>query len=265
MGEQINHFYINGEYIDPISGEVLDVQTDYYGYAVSYGNEKAEKRRLHEVFVEPSQKKLFATVWRIGKSLGAPDQLIREVFYFLLKAKQLKSSLRNELANKPVYVTSEKYIKAVFLVFAQRYGLDSLARKIMLMPCNENGDPCYASRKRGDPEFRKYLRAVNYFASQIYQSNHKDPLIILDRLKSKYPHLLDEKIVARARDYISLLRANFSGKKAQTIVATAVVLATMEVSPENANSMLKVVCDALRVSDSSVKLTIKSLNRIGER
>lgn len=263
MGEQMNHFYLNGEYIDPISGEVVDVQTDYYGYAISYGHERAERKRLHEVFVEPSHKRLFATVWRVGKSLGAPEPLIREAFFFLLRAKELKSSLQSELANKPLYVTSEKYIRAVFLALAQRCGLDSIAKKIMLMPCNDSGDPCYASRKRGDPEFRKYLRAVNYFMSQIYQNNHKDPLVLLERLKTKYPHIIDERVAARAQDYISFLRANFSGKKAQTIVATAVVMATTEIHPENTNNVLKVVCDALRVSDSSVKLTMKALSEIG--
>lgn len=251
-------YYDSGEYIDPISGEVTGVELDE-NYIRAFTYDDYERKRHHEAFMDPRHRKIFASVWKVGKSLDIPERLIREAFYFMLKMRELKISSVDGL--KIPARGNDKFIKAVYLVLAEVHGLDHIQRKIRYMACNENGDPCYASRKRGDPEFRKYLRAVSYAARKIYpNSDHRNPYILIERLRPKCPFVSDA-VFARAKDYVPVLMQGVSGKKVQTVVGTALALACKELSPELLGDLIDIVCSCLGVSESAIRLFMKSFEQ----
>ena len=58
------------------------------------------------------------------------------------------------------------------------------------MPCLDTAEPYYLSQRRGDPEFKRYLKVVMRYASYIYPDSDSDPVAVLDELVARYGVLI---------------------------------------------------------------------------
>ncbi|MEM1694287.1 MAG: hypothetical protein QXH21_08230 [Ignisphaera sp.] len=247
--------YIQGRIVDSSTGEVIDEDLiDRSGQIRAFNYEEYERKKHHEIYVSEEDRKLMGVLWRIGKSVNAPEWLITEAFWFIKKAKVLKTRL--EFKGKPLYPFKDKYVYAIYFVLSHRYGLFSIASRIASMSCNENGEQCYVSKKRGDKEFRQYLRSIRHFASYIYPNKARDPVILLDEIVTQYK-LLPDAIYKRAREYTLRMKNLMSGRKAQTVVAAAIKMALDEVIPNRNGHIMSQICRLLNVSEPSVKNLVK--------
>ena len=205
--------------------------------------------------------RLWATVWSVGEKIGAPRALREEVFWFYKKARILKT--RPEFKGKGIYANKEKYVLAVYYVVAKKRGYAQIAEQIASMPCNLEGEPCYVSRKRGDPEFKKYLRIVLRYASVIYPNNKRDPVLVIDNLMKHRYNMIPEIILKRAREIAVMIQPYIAGRKTNTVVAACLKLALDELIPDKAKSLFSYICSILKVPKLPVKNFIEILKVSG--
>ncbi|MEM4924782.1 MAG: hypothetical protein QXE70_10500 [Ignisphaera sp.] len=250
-----HYIYDEHSIVDSITGEVVDEKLiDRSERVRAFSYEEYERKKHHEVFISEDDRRLMGMLWRVGKEINAPEWLINEAFWFVKKAKVLKTKL--EFKGKPFYPFKEKYIYAIYFVLSHRYGLFNIMSKIASMRCNENGEQCYVSRKKGDKEFRQYLRSIRHFASYIYPNGARDPVILLEKIVNQY-RLLPDVIYKKAREHVLKMRNLMSGRKTQTIVAAAIKLALDEVIPNKSNHIITQICHLLNISKPSIKSLIK--------
>jgi len=246
--------YKRAEVVDPMSGVVEEdhlFESKPSIRASDYA--EWESKRSHEVLVSDEDRKLMAPIWRVGEKIGAPEWLRRDVFWFYKMARALKA--RPEFKGKGLHTSDERCILAVYYVVAKRRGLLDLADRIAMMPCGEDGMPCYVNRKKGDSKFKKYLNIALRYAAVIYPNNlGRDPIAVLNRVASEVP--MPESVVRRAAEIIAKLYPALSGRRLATIVAAALGIALEEVFPESWRTIFKIVCRALNVSEISVRSLI---------
>ncbi|MEM1560063.1 MAG: hypothetical protein QXK24_00430 [Ignisphaera sp.] len=241
--------------VDPMTGEVIDEKIiDKSEQIRAFSYEEYVKKKHQEVYISEDDRRLMSILWRIGKELNVPDWIINEALWFIKKAKVLKT--KTEFKNKPLYPFKEKYIYALYFVLTHKYGLLNIMFRIASMICNENGEQCYVSKKRGDKVFRHYLMSIRHFASYIYPNKARNPIALLDEIVFRY-RLLPDVVHKRARDYAIKLKRLISGRKIQTIVATAIKLALDEIFPDKSNRIMLQICRLLNTSVPSVEKLIK--------
>ncbi|MEM1695159.1 MAG: hypothetical protein QXQ90_01025 [Desulfurococcaceae archaeon] len=248
------------EVVDSITGEVVDEKLiDRSGRVRAFSYEEYERKKHHEVYVSEDDRRLMGMMWRVGKEINAPEWLINEAFWFVKKARVLKTKL--EFKGKSLYPFKEKYVYAIYFVLSHKYGLFNIASRIASMRCNESGEQCYISRKKGDKEFRQYLRSIRHFASYIYPNRARDPVILLDEIVAQY-RLLPDVIYKKAREYALKMRNLMSGRKTQTVVAAAIKMALDEVIPSKSSYIMAQICRLLNVSEPSIKNLIKTYQSV---
>jgi len=248
--------YRRGEVVDTLSGVVEEDQFFEQRPSIRASDyAEWESKKSHEVLISDADKKLWASIWRVGERIGAPRWLVQDVFYFYKMARTLKT--RPEFRGRGLHTSDERCILAVFYVVARRRGLLNLADQIALMPCEPNGEPCYINRKKGDKKFKKYLNIALRYASFIYPNSRRDPLIVLSKVASDIP--LPETVVRRTREIITKLQPAMGGRRLATVVAAALGLALEEIFPSTWKQIFSVVCKALNVSEISVRSFISKI------
>lgn len=246
--------------IDETTGEVVDDKSIDWSQSVrAFSYEEYVEKVHHAVMLSDIDRKLMSAIRRVGSSVDAPLWLVNDVFWFLKKVRALKT--RSEFKGKPFYPFKDKYLYAVFFVLSLNFGLLSVSSKIASMPCNERGERCYVSRKRGDKEFRKYMKSVRYFMAHLYPDRKGDPLVLLDEAFRKY-RVIPDVVYKRAREHAIVMRRQLNGRRPQTIAAAAVVVALGEVMPDNAHHIVSQVCKMFNVSGPSVKSLVKVYHQI---
>lgn len=154
-----------GEFVNVLSGEVKDDYWIVYRSSVRASNYAEWKSKMHHaVMVEERDRRLWGKVWEVGELVGASVWLRRKVLWFVRKARVPKA--RPEFCGKPFYSFKDKFLLAVYYVVARR-GDTTTAERVATMPCNESGKPCYLSRRKDDPEFRKYVKVVLRYITHI--------------------------------------------------------------------------------------------------
>ncbi|MEM1842374.1 MAG: hypothetical protein QXL19_08370 [Ignisphaera sp.] len=253
--DEVQYIYNDLEIVDPMTGEVIDEKIiDKGGQIRAFSYEEYRKKKHQEIYISEDDRRLMSIIWRIGKEINAPEWLINEAFWFIKKAKVLKT--KSEFKNNPLYPFKEKYIYALYFVLTHKYGLFNITFRIASMICNENGEQCYVSKKKGDKEFRHYLMTIRRFASYIYPNKARDPVALLDEIVFRYK-LLPDVVHKRAREYVLKLKKLISGRKIQTIVVAAIKLALDEIFPDKSNRIMLQICHLLNISILSVEKIIK--------
>lgn len=252
--ENTIYTYYPSEIVDAADGVVIDDRMiDFENRVRAFSYEEYVKKKHSEVMISDADRKMFSTLWRAASKLDIPRWLVFDALWFLKKARVLKT--RVEFKGKPLYTFKEKFIYAVFFVLATRYNLTSVVNKIANMPCSESGERCYQSRKRGDREFRRYLRSVRYFASFIYANKTRDPISMLSDVCNQYR--IPESVCSRARHHVSKMGKLLSGRKIQTVVVAALKLALDEVLKDGGSVLVLQLCRSLGVSEIAVRNFIK--------
>jgi hypothetical protein len=221
-----------------------------------------EQKRQHAILLSDRDRRLWVAVWNVGERIGAPKWLREEVFWFYKKARALKT--RPEFKGIGLHVNKEKYVLVVYYVIARKRGLLSFAEQIASMPCNASGEPCYVNRKKGDKEFKKFLKIVLRYASVIYPNNYvRDPVTIIDNLMRQEYNLIPEIVYRRAKEIAVKIQPQMGGRKTNTVVAACVKIALDELMPEKAKPLFSYICSVLKVSELSVKNFIEHLRSTG--
>jgi len=249
-----------GEVVDVLTGEVEEERQIVYRPSVRASDyAEWESKVHHSVMVEERDRRLQGKVWEVGELVGAPAWLRREVLWFLRKARALKN--RPELCGKPFYPLKDKFILATYYVVARKRGDSSIADRIATMPCLATAEPCYLSRRKGDPEFRKYLKTVTRYASYIYPNSGSDPVAVLDELMARYRGLVPSVVYKRARELAAKVQSALSGRRAKTVAAAALKIALDEVmlNSEPSSTVFKEICRKLGVSEQSVNSVVKEI------
>jgi len=249
--------YKRAEVVDPLSG-IVEEDHLFESKQSIRASDYAEwlSKKSHEVLVTDEDRKLMAPIWRVGEKIGTPEWLRRDVFWFYKAARALKA--RPEFKGKGLHVSDERCILAVYYVVAKRRGLLDLADRIAMMPCGEDGIPCYINRKKGDPKFKRYLNIALRYAAVIYPINlGRDPIVVLNKVASEVP--MPEFVVRRATEIVAKLQPLLSGRRLATIVAAALGIALEEVFPSSWRTIFRIVCKALNVSEISVRSLISKI------
>lgn len=247
-----------GEIVDFFNGEVDQDHIAVFQPIRAENYAEWDRKRHHSPLLEEKEKKMWLSAWTTGEKIGAPKWLREEVFWFLKKAKALKA--HPVFRGKAIYTHKEKYILAVYYVIACRRGLHGVAERIALMPCSETGEPCYVSRKKGNKEFKKYLKYVLRYASFLCPAN-KDPVTLLDEFVAQQKVVMPEIVYKRAREIALKASSVSSGRKPQNVVAAAIKIAIDEIMPSN-KAVYKQICKAIGANESSVKPLIKKLKNL---
>ena len=150
--------YERGEIIDPKTGEIIEDHLPIDAPRIIAEDYAEWESKVHyHVLIEEKERKLKGIVYNIGRKISAPRWLCEDVLLFLKRVRKFKV---NQFVVKNVSFLNEKFILATFYVVALKRGLISLVESIGKMNCNENGDPCYLSRRRKDKEFHKYVSLI---------------------------------------------------------------------------------------------------------
>ena len=249
-----------GELVDPVSGEVEEEHQVVYGTGVRASDyAEWDSKRQHEVMVEDWDRRLWGRIQGVGELVEAPAWLRREVLWFLRKARALKN--RPEFCGKPFYPLKEKFLLAVYYVVARKRGDNATADRIATMPCLDTAEPCYLSRRKGDPEFRKYLKVVMRYASYIYPNSNSDPVAVLDELVARYRGLVPSVVYKRARELVARVQGVLSGRRAKTVAVAVLKIALDEVmvSSNPSSTVFKEICRKLGVSGQAVNEVVKEI------
>jgi hypothetical protein len=249
-----------GEVVDALTGEVEEEHQVVYRPSVRASDyAEWESKVHHSVMVEERDRRLQGKVWEVGELVSAPAWLRQEVLWFLRKARALRN--RPELCGKPFYPLKDKFILAAYYVVARKRGDGATADRIATMPCLDTAEPCYLSRRRGDPEFRKYLKDVVRYASYIYPNSGSDPIAVLDELIAKYRVLIPSVVYKRARELAAKVQGVLSGRRARTVAAAVLKIALDEVMVNSnpSNAVFKEICRKLRVSEQTVNEVVKKV------
>ena len=248
-----------GEFVDPVSGEVEEERQIVYRPSVRASDyAEWESKVHHSVMVEERDRRLQGKVWEVGELVSAPAWLRQEVLWFLRKARALRN--RPELCGKPFYPFKDKFILATYYVVARKRGDCTTADRIATMPCLDTAEPCYLSRRKGDPEFRKYLKTVRRYASYIYPNSNSDPVAVLDELIARYRVPIPSVVYKRARELAARVQSVLSGRRAKTIAAAVLKIALDEVMLNNpSNTIFKEICRKLGVSEQTVNEVVKKI------
>jgi len=249
-----------GESVDPVSGEVEEEHQIVYRPSVRASDyAEWESKIHHSVMVEERDRRLQGKVWEVGELVGAPAWLRREVLWFLRKARALRN--RPELCGKPFYPFKDKFILATYYVVARKRGDGATADRIATMPCLDTVELCYLSRRKGDPEFRKYLKTVTRYASYIYPNSNSDPVAVLDELVARYRGLVPSVVYKRARELVAKVQSVLSGRRAKTVAAAVLKIALDEVMVNSnpSSTVFKEICRKLRVSEQAVNEVVKKI------
>uniref|UniRef100_A0A7J3ZMG5 Uncharacterized protein n=1 Tax=Fervidicoccus fontis TaxID=683846 RepID=A0A7J3ZMG5_9CREN len=129
------------------------------------------------------------------------------------------------------------------------------------MPCLDTAEPYYLSQRRGDPEFKRYLKAVMRYASYIYPNSDTDPVAVLDELIARYGVLIPSVVYKRARELVARVQGVLSGRRAKTVAAAVLKIALDEVMVNSnpSSAVFKEICRKLRVSEQAVSTVIKKI------
>jgi len=129
------------------------------------------------------------------------------------------------------------------------------------MPCLDTAEPYYLSQRRGDPEFKRYLKVVMRYASYIYPDSDSDPVAVLDKLIARYGVLIPSVVYKRARELAAKGQSMLSGRRAKTVAAAVLKIALDEVMVNSnpSNAVFKEVCRKLRVSEQAVNEVVKKI------
>jgi len=221
--------YRDGEIIGAYNGEVEEERAIVMRERIIASDyQEWQDKRHHEIFMSEKDRRLWGRIWNVGRELGMPAWLCREVYWFFKKARILK--MNPEFKGKGIYC-KKKYIYAVFYVVAKKRGYLTLADQIASMPCDETGVPCYINRKKGDPEFKKYLKIVLRYASKLYPNNRRDPSTLIDIVCQQSSGLIPSIVCKRAKEYALRLQHGASGKHMKTIALECFKRALIELVP----------------------------------
>ena len=249
-----------GEFVDPVNGEVEEEHQVVYRPTVRASDyAEWEGKQHHSVLVEERDRKLYAKVQSVGEAVGVPKRLRDEVFQFIKRARALKA--RPEFCGKPFHPYKDKFILAAYYVVASRLGDTSTAERIATMPCGDGGEPCYLSRRRGDDEFRRYLKVLMRYAYYVYQNGNGGPADVLDELVHVRGLPVPPAVCDRAKEIATALREQLSGRRAQTIAVVALKIAMDEAVGDKrlSNVLVKEACRKLRISEQSVNTVVRKV------
>lgn len=250
----------SSDIIDSYNGEVEGIIVEEKPSIRASDYAEWESKRQHEVLVSDKDKRLWTTIWDVGEKIDAPKWIREEVFWFYKKARVLKT--QPMFKSKTLYL-NDKCIRAVYYVVAKKRGEHGLAEKIASMPCNQSGEPCYVNRKRGDPDFKKYLKIALRYASVIYPNNRRDPLALINEAARKIGGIVPEVVYRRAKELALRLHIHLSGRNPATVAAACIKLALDEVMPENSKPIFSYICSVLKVSNITVQNLIEYLQSRG--
>lgn len=250
----------NAEYVDPYDG-IVEQEYIFESRPTIRASDYAEwnSKRQSEVFISQKDRRLWTTIWSVGEKLNAPKWLREEVFWFYKKARVLKT--QPMFKGKGLHL-NEKCIRVVYYVVAKKRGEYGFAEKIASEPCDTSGNPCYINRKKGDPEFKRYLRVALRYASVIYPNHKRDPITLFDKIVRRNT-LIPEMVYKRAKEIMVKIQGLQSGRNPTTVMATCIKLALDELMPHNSKPIFNYVCTLLKVSELSVKNYIRYLKKIG--
>ncbi len=254
-----------GEVIDPETGEVIEdhlIESASGIRAVDYA--EWDSKRHYEVLVEEKDRKLKSVVYSIGKRIGAPQWLCEDVIRFIKRATKAKTRIPGF---KSTSFYREKFLLAVFYVLSLKRGLVGLAESIGKMKCGNS--PCYASRRRKNKEFHKYVVLALKAWSVLYRSNYinevKNYIRYFGNIIREFNDEVDViKVIAKALYLLKKLDKGISGYKPKNLAVAFLVKAVSDVYDENkANRVLRILIEECGVNRLSIRNILKRLHDIG--
>lgn len=254
-----------GEVIDPETGEVVEdhlIESTSGIRAVDYA--EWDSKRHYEVLVEEKDRKLKSVVYSIGKRIGAPPWLCEDVIRFIKRATKAKTRIPSF---KSTSFYREKFILAIFYVLSLKRGLIGLAESIGKMKCGNS--PCYASRRRKNKEFHKYVVLALKAWSVLYRSNYinevKNYIRYFGNIIREFNDEVDViKVIAKALYLLKKLDKGISGYKPKNLAVAFLVKAVSDVYDENkANRVLRILIEECGVNRLSIRNILKRLHDIG--
>jgi len=184
-----------------------------------------------------------------------------EEYIRVLREEGAEVYVMPELCGKPFHPLRDKFTLAAYYVVASRRGDGATAGRVTTMPCLDTAEPYYLSQRRGDPEFKRYLKVVMRYASYIYPDSDSDPVAVLDELVTRYGVLIPSVVYKRARELAAKVQSMLSGRRAKTVAAAVLKIALDEVMVNSnpSNAVFKEVCRKLGVSEQAVNEVVKKI------
>lgn len=246
-----------GEVVDFFNGEV---EEDHY--IVSKPTIRAsdyaewELKKHHEILVTERDRKLYRIVWDVGEKINAPKWLRMEVFRFYKVMPRIKAEnlIRRDLPK------NFKAVLAVYYVLSYIFKLYDTLDNIKSMDCGD-GVPCWASRRKHDKMFRKYVNTARLYLLHIYKSKlERRPEDIIRYYSSKFnfiPEAVVEKAVEIARKHWGKLHV----RKDEIVFASAVTAACFKEfkNKEFCYTLRSQICKKLHMIPYNINKIVKEL------
>jgi len=253
--------YSRGEIIDPETGEVIDQIYDYMpnARASDYAEwlSKIHHSPLRREFRDKKDKEIYLLVQSVGAEIGAPRWLREEVFQFLRKAKEKKSSIQSVLSRRrqgAIKLHDWKFVLATYYVLSKKRGLYDLAESIGSMKCGDEV-PCYRSKKLKDDTFYRFMTTLEDVYRILTQENfdyRREVEEAIRRICQKLtlpPAVLDKAIEKSKR-----LVNDLGGSRPRNVAIASLLAATNVVSgPEEVKRARERMIKELKIPESSIR------------
>jgi transcription initiation factor TFIIIB Brf1 subunit/transcription initiation factor TFIIB len=179
---------------------------------------------------------LYNTFEKVARKYDIPRVIVHEAVWFYKSAKKLRT--RPELRGKTIILSREKSILAIFYTLAKRLGYDEVADRIATMPCGgKNNTPCYASRRKSDKEFKKYLKVIRRYAALLYPATRDYERLIKDHY-AKLKIILPRQVTDLAVEIAKRSTPVTSGKNPRLVAVACLYVAVQQKYPTFADVIL---------------------------
>ena len=243
---------------DGIVVSELDLEEKRYVRKASTIAELMEKQD-HAPYRSQYEARLWSAITSAGRLVSAPKSLLIEAYNFYRLANAIKD--KHELKGKSLHYSDPRYVLAVLFVLAMKRGFYEVAERIKRYPCGENNEPCYVTKRRGDPKFRSHLSVVQRYYSVIYNSSNKR------RIKDYILHIghtmyLPPELVNEALRITDQVKKTVSGRRVSTIASVVYYLASLKLYGEDtARSIADMIREMTNTTMSSFTSMLSTVKR----
>jgi len=260
QSRELVYDYERGEIIDVATGEVVGQIFDSMPSARASDYAEWESKIHHapmRLFSDRREREIYFLVQDVGRKIEAPEWLREDVFRFLRRVREKRSSIQAFLTTRragAVKLHDWKFVLATYYVIARRRGLSDLAEHIAEMKC-EGDTPCYRSKKLKDKHFYRYMVAledVYRILNQETDNHGKEIEEIIRRICAKLG--LSNSVLEKSFEKLEKLMKELDGSHPRNIAVASVLVGVHVIrGPEEVKRTKERMIKELKIPESSIR------------
>jgi len=221
---------------------------------------EADSLPLRE-FKDKKEREIYFLVQDVGRKIEAPEWLREDVFRFLRRVREKRSSIQAFLATRragAIKLHDWKFVLATYYVLSKNRGLYDLAESIGNMKC-EDEVPCYRSKKLKDRHFYRYMVALEdiyRILNQETDDHGKEIEEIIRRICQKLR--LPPAVLGKAIEKSRRLANDLDGSHPRNIAVASILIGVHVVhGPDEVKKTRKRMVKELGIAESSIRAVIQ--------